>query len=225
MRDQDTHPSSFQSLFTVSQSLHQATIGSTKDGVVINKVAHSLGGFTGQSPSHSLPHQQKEGLSFPPACGELIKPEADSTGERLPGRIDGGLTDVIVQVEVCTLQDENIKLWVDRIDRKEIKSVDQENMDIERKIWEAIHIRCQCPTLGLNLIFTSQGKLSWISNTFWWINQYCWTRQLVSLNSLTANKPELSVLILYLQRKLPLCQDVPLQRKHLKSNWTPKRVK
>lgn len=79
--------------------------------------------------------------------------------------------------------------------------------------------------LGLNLVFTSQGKLSWISNTFWWINQYYWTRELVSLNSLTANKPELSVLILYLQRKLPLCQDVPLQRKHVKSNWTPKRVK
>lgn len=134
MRDQDTHHPSFQSLFTVSQSLHQATIGSTEDGVVINKVAHSLGGFTGQSPSHSLPHQHKEGLSFPSAGWELIKPEADSTGERVPDRIDGGLRDVIVQDEVCTFQDENINLWVDRIDCKEIKSVDQENMDVKRKI-------------------------------------------------------------------------------------------
>ena len=62
--------------------------------------------------------------------------------------------DIIVQVEVCTLQDENIKLCVGKIDREEIKIVDQETMDIKRKIWEAIHIRCQCPTLnsswGLN---------------------------------------------------------------------------
>lgn len=118
----------------LSHSLHQATTGSTEDGVVFNKVAHSLGGVKGRSLSQSLPHQQKEGLSFPSACGELIKPEAGRPRERVPGRIDGRLRDVIVQAEVCTLQDENIKLWVDRIDCEEIKSVEQETMDIKRKI-------------------------------------------------------------------------------------------
>ena len=39
-----------------------------------------------------------------------------------------------MQVEVCTLQDENIKLCVGKIDREEIKIVDQETMDIKRKI-------------------------------------------------------------------------------------------
>ena len=127
------HPS-FQNLFTLSHSLHQATIGSTEDGAVFNNVAHSLGGVTGQSPSHSLPHQRKEGLNFPSACGELIKPEAGRTRERVPSRIDGRLRNIIVQVEVCTLQDENIKLCVDKNECEEIKSVDQETMDIKRKI-------------------------------------------------------------------------------------------
>lgn len=92
------HPS-FQNLFMLSHSFHQATTGSTEDGVVFNKVAHSLGGGTGQSPSHSLPHQQKEGLSFLSLCGEMIKPEAGRTRERVPGRIDGRLRDIIAQVE------------------------------------------------------------------------------------------------------------------------------
>ena len=52
----------------------------------------------------------------------------------MPGRIDGRLRDIIVQVEVCTLQDENIKLCVGKIDCEEIKSVDQETMGIKRKI-------------------------------------------------------------------------------------------
>ena len=52
----------------------------------------------------------------------------------MPGRIDERLRDITVQVEVCTLQDENIKLCVDKIDCEEIKSVDQETMDIKRKI-------------------------------------------------------------------------------------------
>ena len=110
MRDQDTLPS--RTCSYSSHSLHQATTGSTEDGVVFNKVAHSLGGVTGRSPSHSLPHQWKEGLSFPSTCGELIKPEAGRTRERVSGRIDGRLRDIIVQVEVFTLQDENIKLCV-----------------------------------------------------------------------------------------------------------------
>lgn len=97
-------------------------------------MAHSLEGVTRQSPSQSLPHQQKEGLSFSSACGELIKTEAGRTRERVPGRIDGRLRDIVVQVEVCTLQDENIKSCVDKIDCEEIKSVDQETMDIKRKI-------------------------------------------------------------------------------------------
>ena len=141
------HPS-FQNLFTLSHSLHQATTGSTEDGIVLNKAAHSLGGVTGQSPSQSPPHQRKEGLSFSSACGELIKPKTGRTRERVPGRIDGRLRDIyiIVQVEVCTLQDENVKLCIDTIDCEEIKSVDQETRDIKRKISEAIHIRCQCPT-------------------------------------------------------------------------------
>ena len=76
----------------ISQSSSlQATTSSTEHGVVFNKVAHGLGGVTGQSPSQSLPHQRKEGLSFPSACGELIKPEAGRTRERVPGRIDGGI--------------------------------------------------------------------------------------------------------------------------------------
>ena len=106
------------------------------------------GSYRAVSPSHSLPHQWKEGLSFPSGCGELVKPEAGRTRERVPGRIDGRLRDIIVQVEVCPLQDENIKLCIDKIDCEEIKSVDHENMDIKRKIWEAIHIRCKCPTLN-----------------------------------------------------------------------------
>ena len=126
------HPS-FQNLFMLSQTFHQATTGSTEDGVVFNKVAHSLGGVKGRSLSHSLPHQQKEGLSFLSAWGELIKPKAGRTRERVPSRIDGRLRDIIVQVEVCTLQDENIKLCADKIECVEIKSVDQEPWTLKGK--------------------------------------------------------------------------------------------
>lgn len=63
----------------------------------------------------------------------MIKPKAGRTRERVPSRIDGRLRDIIVQVEVCTLQDENIKLCADKIECVEIKSVDQEPWTLKGK--------------------------------------------------------------------------------------------
>lgn len=132
MRDQDTLPSRTCSGYLTV--FIRPPLAAPKMEQCSTKLAHSLGGVAGQSPSHSLPHQQKDGLSFPSACRELIKPEAGRTRERVPSRIDGRLRDIIVQVEVCTLKDENIKLCVNKNDCEEIKSVDQETMDIKRKI-------------------------------------------------------------------------------------------
>lgn len=141
MRDQDTLPSRtcscYLTVFIIAGHHWQHWRWSS-----VQQGGSQFRGVTGQSPSHSLPHQRKEGLRFPSACGELIKPEAGRTRERVPSRIDGRLRNIIVQVEVCTLQDENIKLCVDKNECEEIKSVDQETMDIKRKIWEAIHFRC-----------------------------------------------------------------------------------